>query len=105
MAGTGGDVVTGVGADVEADVRETVAGAMEDAQESVRGAEEVVAFFAARMLLTALSGMRACPRMGYCPWRLSSQHVAFKSSLVRGQTDPSEQLLSCRDSTTSPKHV
>ena len=38
----------------------------------------------ARMLLTTLSGMRACPSTANCP-RWLSQQVVFTSALVRAQ--------------------
>lgn len=91
--------------DVGMPVCDTGAVAVEDDAVFVReGAAVTVDFAVARMLLTALSGMRAWPRIANCPWRLSSQHVLLTLSLVRGQKLPSEQLLSCMDLTPTPEH-
>ncbi len=83
---------------VEALVLEANVEVLEGVEVSVCEAEEAVEVFAARILLTALAGITAWPSTANCPWRSSSQHVKLVSTLVRGQNDPSEQLLSCWDS-------
>lgn len=125
-------VEAGVEADVEMVVRRTVTGGMEDLEEpvggaeeaigvertvgepvtgeikelgeSVGGAEEAVEVPVARMLLTTLTGIRACPSAANSP-RCSSQHVVFTASLARGQNVPSEQLFSCWDSVLISKRI
>lgn len=82
----------------------TVTGEIKELGELVGLAEEAVEVPVARILLTTLTGIRACPSAANSP-RCSSQHVIFTTSLVRGQNVPSEQLFSCWDSVLISKHI
>ena len=101
-------VVMDVGArfegDIELSVGETVVGVMEEPDDSVERVKEEVRLLVARMLLTTLSGMGACPGCAHLPTWLS-QHVVFTSFSFRGQYVPSAQALSCTESFDMSMHM
>ena len=84
----------GVVVDVGAVVWEPEAEGAEALEKDVEGAEEIVEFTVARILLNTLGEMRSCPSVANSPSWLSQQ-VVFTSLFVRGQKLPSEQPLSC----------
>lgn len=88
----------------EITVGEAVAGGIKELEDVVGESEKAVEFPIAWMLLTTLTGIRACPSAANSP-RCSSQHVVFTTSLARGQNVPSEQLFSCWDSVLKSKRV
>ena len=80
--------------DVEAVVWDPEAEGLEALEKAVEGAEEIVEFTVARILLSTLGEIRSGPNAAISPSRLSQQ-VVFTSLFVRGQKLPSEQALSC----------